>query len=147
MIHTLNSRSATTRTTAYSAEKFPNEQLDATAGRPDADGRVNHGKPIPESKPARRTFNTPNAAGVSRDTNAGSESDQRPTGQPASSTSQRRDANGATACTAADRRQAASKELGAKTKTAAAGRRNPVKTAGHRSWFFDDSRNRPLATH
>ena len=51
------------------------------------------------------------------------------------------------ACTTADRRQAASKELGAKTKTAAVGRRNPVKFAGHRSWFFDDSRNRPLATH
>ena len=29
------------------------------------------GKPIPESRPARRAFNTPNAAGVSRDTDAG----------------------------------------------------------------------------
>ena len=29
---------------------------------------MNHGKPIPESRPARRAFNTPNAAGVSRDT-------------------------------------------------------------------------------
>ena len=29
----------------------------------------------------------------------------------------------------------------------AAGRRNPVKIAGHRSWVSDDSRNRPLATH
>ena len=36
-----------------------------------ADGRVNHGKPISESRPSRRTFNTPNAAGVSRDTDAG----------------------------------------------------------------------------
>ena len=50
---------------------------------------MNHGKPIPESKPSRRTFNTPNAAGVSRDTNAGSDSDQRPTSRPASSTAKR----------------------------------------------------------
>ena len=97
---------------------------------------MNHGKPIPESRPSRRTFNTPNAAGVSRDTDAGPDSDQRPTGQPASSTSQRRDANGTTDCTTnADYRQAASKELAAKTKAVAAGRRNPVKFAGHRSWF------------
>ena len=47
-----------------------------------------------------RAFNTPNAAGVSRDSNDGSSSDQRPTGQPAGSTSQRRDANGTTDCTA-----------------------------------------------
>ena len=33
--------------------------------------RGRHGKPIPESRPARRAFNTPNAAGVSRDTDAG----------------------------------------------------------------------------
>ena len=126
----------------------PNEQLDATARRPDADVRVNHGKPIPESKPARRAFNTPNAAGVSRDTDARPDSDQRPTGQPASSTSQRRDANGTTDCTTnADYRQAASKELAAKTKVVAARRRNPVKSAGHRSWFFHDSRNRPWPTH
>ena len=84
--------------------KFPNEQLDATAGRPDTAGRVNHGKPIPESKPARRAFNTPNAAGVSRDTDAGPDSDQRRSGQPTGSTSKRRDANGTTACTTAARR-------------------------------------------
>ena len=113
-----------------------------------ADGRMNHGKPISESRPARRTFNTPNAAGVSRDTDARPDSDQRPTGQPASSTSQRRDANGTTDCTInADYRQAASKELAAKTKAVAEGRRNPVKFAGHRSWVSDDSRNQPLATH
>ena len=61
---------------------------------------MNHGKPISESRPSRRAFNTPNAAGVSRDTNDGSSSDQRPTGQPAGSTSQRRDANGTTDYTA-----------------------------------------------
>ena len=88
---------------------------------------MNHGKPIPKSTPSRRAFNTPNAAGVSRDTNDGSSSDQRPTGQPASSTFQRRDANGTTACTTAARGQAASQKLDAKTKTVAAGRRNPVK--------------------
>ena len=38
-------------------------------------------------------------------------------------------------------------KLGAKTKTVATVRRNPVKTAGHRSWFFDDSRNRPCPIH
>ena len=108
---------------------------------------MNHGKPIPESRPARRAFNTPNAAGVSRDTDAGPDLDKRPTGQPASSTSQRRDANGTTDCTTAARRQATSRELGAKTKTVAVGRRNPVRFAGHRSCFFDGSRNRPLATH
>ena len=37
--------------------------------------------------------------------------------------------------------------LDAKTKTVAAGRRNPVKFAGHRSCFSDGSRNRPLAIH
>ena len=65
---------------------------------------MNYGKPISESRPSRRTFNTPNAAGVSRDTDAGPDSDQRPTGQPAGSNSQRRDANGTTAA----RRQATS---------------------------------------
>ena len=40
---------------------------------------MNHGKPISESTPSRRTFNTPNAAGVSRDTDAGPDSDQPPT--------------------------------------------------------------------
>ena len=69
---------------------------------------MNHGKPISESTPSRRTFNTPDAAGVSRDTNDGSSSDQRPTRQPAGSTSQRRDANGTTDCTTAARRQATS---------------------------------------
>ena len=42
---------------------------------------------------------------------------------------------------------AARQKLDAKTKTVAARRRNPVKFAGHRSWFSDDSRNRPLAIH
>ena len=89
--------------------EIPNEQLDATAGRPEADVRVNHGKPIPESRPARRAFNTPNAAGVSRDTDAGPDcAPRRTTGQPAGSSSQRRDANGTTACTTAARRQATS---------------------------------------
>ena len=32
-------------------------------------------------------------------------------------------------------------KLDAKTKTVAAGRRNPVKIAGHRSWVFDENRN------
>ena len=62
-------------------------------------------------------------------------------------TSQRRDANRTTACTTAARRQATSRELGTKTKTVAAGRRNPVKIAGQRSWFPDGSRNRPWPTH
>ena len=113
----------------------PNEQLETTAGRPDADVRVNHGKPIPESRPARRAFNTPNAAGVSRDTDAGPDCAPRPTAQPAGSTSKRRDANGTTAA----RRQATSGELGVKTKTVAAGQRNPVKFAGHLSWVSDDA--------
>ena len=52
-----------------------------------------------------------------------------------------------TFCTTAARRQAARQKLDAKTKTVAAGRRNPVKFAGHRSWFSDDSRNRPWPTH
>ena len=109
---------------------------------------MNHGKPISESTPSRRTFNTPNAAGVSRDTDAGPDSDQRPTGQPAGNSCQRRDANGTTACTTnADHGQATSRELEAKTKTVAVGRRNPVEFAGHRSCFFDGSRNRPLAIH
>ena len=69
---------------------------------------MNHGKPISESTPSRRTFNTPNAAGVSRDTDAESSSDQGPTGRPAGSASQRRDANGTTASTTAARRQATS---------------------------------------
>ena len=38
---------------------------------PNQHRRGRHGKPIPESRPARRAFNTPNAAGVSRDTDAG----------------------------------------------------------------------------
>ena len=42
---------------------------------------------------------------------------------------------------------AARQKLDAKTKTVAARRRNPVKFAGHRSWFSDDSRNRPWPTH
>ena len=55
------------------ARPTPSEdyRIVSTTGRPDADVRVNHGKPIPESKPARRAFNMPNAAGVSRDTDAG----------------------------------------------------------------------------
>ena len=69
---------------------------------------MNHGKPIPESRPSRHTFNTPNATGVSRDTDAGPDSDQRPTGQPDGSTSQSRDANGTTASTTTARRQATS---------------------------------------
>ena len=52
-----------------------------------------------------------------------------------------------TFCTTAARRQAARQKLDAKTKTVAVGRRNPVKFAGHRSWFSDDSRNRPWPTH
>ena len=52
-----------------------------------------------------------------------------------------------TFCTTAARQQAARQKLDAKTKTVAVGRRNPVKFAGHRSWFYDDSRNRPWPTH
>ena len=84
--------------------------------------------PIPESKPARRTFNTPNAAGVSRDTNDRSSSDQRPKGQPAGSTFKRRDANGTTACTTANRRQTPSQEVGAK------GSLPPVQPDAHQPW-------------
>ena len=69
------------------------------------------------------------------------------------------------ACTAADHRDTSSRELGTKkgrcdqspnhapevtrrlNETVAAGRRNPVKIAGHRSCFFDGSRNRLLPTH
>ena len=83
---------------------------------------MNHGKPISESRPTRRTFNTPNAAGVNRDTDARPDSDQRRSGQPAGSTCKRRDANGTTACTTnADHRQATSRELDAKTKTVTTG--------------------------
>ena len=52
-----------------------------------------------------------------------------------------------TFCTTAARRQAARQKLDAKTKTVAARRRNPVKFAGHRSCFFDESRNQAGRLH
>ena len=42
---------------------------------------------------------------------------------------------------------AARQKLDAKTKTVAARRRNPVKIAGHRNWFSDDSRNQAGHLH
>ena len=102
-------------------------------------------QPIQESRPARRTFNTPNAAGVSRDTDAGPDSDQDLL-QPASSTSQRRDANGTTACTtaAADKPQQIARH---QNENRRCGVTKSSQIRWPRSWFFDDSRNRPLATH
>ena len=38
---------------------------------PNQQRRGKHGKPIQESRPPRRAFNTPNAAGVSRNAHAG----------------------------------------------------------------------------